>query len=366
MRLLFFASDYKIGLSAVLVDQLIALNKKEVLSVCAVAGEKEQEFGLTQKLQDLHIRIKRIPGLDKHAGFFKLVASIVKMIDEENIEIVHVQNNWQLALVAFAKYFSIKFNRIKIIYTIHGFRNNHPVKSFLARIIIGLCLYLFAGKIIYMSEYVRKKFALLSFKMEKIYLGIEDSFFDREENDIDCKRLKMVFPAQFRPGKNQDMIIKAFSRYIKESGDKEAELYLPGSGELKEGYEKLVNELGADDQVFFQGQLLKKEIKDLYRYCNTGIVASNSETFGQSIAEPFVLGRCILTRSVGVAPEIIEEGVNGFYFNSENELVNIFFHLSKSKAKIAEAGNINFMQRDLFSWENHSRKYIDLILGFAK
>lgn len=366
MRLLFFASDYKIGLSAVLVDQLITLNKKEVLSVCAVAGEKEQEFGLTQKLQDLHVRIKRIPGLDRHAGFFKLVASIVKIIDEENIEIVHVQNNWQLALVVFAKYFRIKFDRIKIIYTIHGFRNNHPVKSFFARIVIGLCLFLFANKIIYMSEYVRRKFTLLSFKMQKNYLGIEDSFFDVKENDIDSKCLKMVFPAQFRPGKNQDMIIRAFSRYIKESEDKEAELYLPGSGELKEGYEKLVNELGTDDQVFFPGQLSKKEIKDLYRSCNIGIVASNSETFGQSIAEPFVLGRCLITRTVGIAPEIIKEGVNGFYFNSENELVNILSYLGKSKARLLETGNINFMKRDLFSWENHSRRYIDLILGIAK
>ncbi len=47
-KLLFFASDFKIGLSTLLADELIALYRYGI-EVCAVAGENEQESGLSEK-----------------------------------------------------------------------------------------------------------------------------------------------------------------------------------------------------------------------------------------------------------------------------------------------------------------------------
>ena len=45
MNILFFASDYKIGLSTLLTDQLLALHRNGI-NVYPVAGEKNQEKGL--------------------------------------------------------------------------------------------------------------------------------------------------------------------------------------------------------------------------------------------------------------------------------------------------------------------------------
>lgn len=362
MNLLFFASDYEIGLSTLLTDQLIAIHALEKLSVYGIAGEKEQEPGLEDKLQSNDISIERIDGLDQHAHFIRLANTLADIIRKRDISVIHVQNNWQLALVSFVKYSSIKRRKLKIVYTLHGFRHNHPIKLHIARFVIGFALFLFADKIIYMSDYVKKNFVFLSYKMNKIYLGIDNSFFTKKNNEVQVSPIKMIFPAQFRSGKNQDIIIKAFGRYVKSTNDKNALLFLPGTGALKEDFEKLAEELLIEKQVVFPGFLSKNNVKELYESCNIGVISSNSETFGQSIVEPFVLGKCVLSTRVGVADDIIKNGINGFFFENEKDLFEILLDLNKNKDKIQKISETNFLQRNQFSWDTISKLYEQFIL----
>ena len=58
INLLFFASDFKIGLSTVLTDQLIAINKLNKIKTKALAGEKEQEEGLQDKISENKIDLE--------------------------------------------------------------------------------------------------------------------------------------------------------------------------------------------------------------------------------------------------------------------------------------------------------------------
>lgn len=127
----------------------------------------------------------------------------------------------------------------------------------------------------------------------------------------------MIFPAQFRHGKNQDVIIRAFAKHIKQTNDGDSRLILPGAGDLLNEMKRLADSLGISNRVEFPGLLSKEDIRQLYLKSNIGIVSSNSETFGQSIVEPFVLGRCVISRPVGIANDIIQNGVNGYIYNHE-------------------------------------------------
>jgi glycosyltransferase involved in cell wall biosynthesis len=360
--ILFFASDFKIGLSSLLTDQLISLSSQGDLKIYALAGEKEQEEGLSQKLKINNIYINRIAGLDDHSDFIRLSSLIADIIIESEICLIHVQNNWQLALITYAKYFKIiKKKKIKIIYTLHGFRHNNKIKSMIARIVIGSLLYLFADTIIYMSDYVRKKFRLVSYKMVKIYLGVDQGFFSKTQNEIDLSKLKLIFSAQFRHGKNQRFLVEVFAEYCKEQNDKQSELYLPGEGKYKKQCQELAAEKDISNQIFFPGLLSKNEIRSLYDSCNIGIIPSNSETYGQCIVEPFVLGRCIITKKVGVAPDILKDGENGLFFNNKQDLKKIFINLSNNRRIIKIIGQNNFNNREIFSWHNFNIKYLELV-----
>ena len=356
-KILFFASDYKIGLSSLLTDQLIAFSHYG-MNICAVAGEKEQEEGLTEKIQkESLIPFNQIVGLDKHSGFKRLVNILTNIIVKNQIDIVHVQNNWQLALVSYIKYKQLFKHKIKIVYTLHGFRNNSMWKSHIAQFIIGTALFLFADKIICMSSYLKQKFRLLSYKIELLPLGVPESFFTPQIHPLPDNGLQLIFPAQFRRGKNQDIIIKAFAEHIKRTNDCVSMLRLPGTGDLMPEIKELATKLGLSDRIEFPGLLPKEDIRKLYLKSNIGIISSNSETFGQSIVEPFVLGRCIISTPVGIANDIIKEGINGFIYTEETELVQIFNKLYTHQQIICQIGQNNFKQRDIFNWRNICKKY---------
>lgn len=361
MNLLFFASDYKIGLSSLLTDQACALNKTNINIFC-IAGENQQEKTLLKQIHQNKIEIYRIKGLDQHQKFKKLTNEIIAIIKKKQINIVHVQNNWQLAIISYIKYRLIFSHKIQIIYTVHGFRHNSPIKSIFAQIIIGIAMFLFTDKIICMSQYLKNKFRLLSYKIKLIPLGVSDIFFlNSKIAPIPSKGLQMVFPAQFRKGKNQYIIIKAFAKFINQVDDNQSKLILPGTGELLYKMKKLAFSLGIQERIEFPGKCSREEINMIYKQCNIGIVSSNSETFGQSIVEPFVLGRCIISTPVGIAPDIIKEGKNGFIFRNEQELVNLLIYIHKNYYLLQTIGENNFKQRNIFSWKTIAEQYINSI-----
>ena len=211
-----------------------------------------------------------------------------------------------------------------------------------------------------MCSYLKRKFGLLSYKIELLPLGVPASFFTEELQPLPQNGLQMIFPAQFRHGKNQDVIIRAFAEHIKRTKDDNSRLVLPGAGDLLNEMKKLVESLGLSDQVEFPGLLSKEDIRQLYFKSNIGIVSSNSETFGQSIVEPFVLGRCVISRPVGIANDIIQNGVNGYIYNHEKELTEIFDNLYAHQELICKVGENNFKERNLFNWERISKKYKNL------
>lgn len=361
IKLLYFCSDYQIGLSALLTDQLLSIANKGV-NVYAVAGEKEQEPGLAESLYETNIKIERIDGLDVHNGINRKVAIIKDIVQNHDIDVIHVQNNWQLAIAGCVKYKLLGRKRIKIAYTLHGFRHNNPIKSRIAQLVIGSALFLLADHVICMTEYLVGKFKLLSYKIKKIPLGIKDDYFIKEYVSPKTEHLNIVFPAQFREGKNQDLIIRAFNQYVIQASDRNSKLILPGEGSLKDQMVKLVKKFGLENQILFPGLMPKDKIRQLYLASNIAIVASNSETFGQSIVEPFVLGRCVLSTPVGIAPEIINNHINGYLFHTEEELTKILLHLSEHKEILTEIGHRNFLKRDQFRWDIVTDNYIKEIL----
>jgi len=359
-KLLFFTSDYKIGQSSLLTDQLMALYKSE-LDFVAVSGENEQEAGLKERIEDIGIDVRRIEGLDVHANFMGLARQIADIISKEDIRCVHVQNNWQILLVVFVKFILLRRFGLKIVYTLHGFRHNSPVKSVIARIIIGAVLLLFANRVICMSTYLKRKFYFLGKKAVLIPLGISDEYFLPEHPQLPDNGLQMVFPAQFRYGKNQDMIIRAFAKHIQKCNDTESHLYLPGKGELMDEMMQLTLELGIADRVSFPGFCSKQEVLQLYLKCNIGVVASNSETFGQCIVEPFVLGRCVVSTHVGIADDILVDGENGYFFNSVETLAEVLDVLYSKGYCISKAGCLNYAKREIFSWNNVTEQYVRIV-----
>lgn len=363
MKLLFFASDYQIGLSALLVDEAVALHQQEI-PMLSLAGEKEQEKGLKSSMEDNEVPLLIVEGLDEHRDFFKLARRVKQIIEENAITHIHVQNNWQLAIIAYIRLILRIPDRCKVIYTLHGFRHNNLLKSIIARAMIGTLLWLAADRIICMCKYLQSVFWPLKYKSVLLPLGISEDFFESyEPPSIQDNGLKIIYPAQFRHGKNQELVIKAFADYFKQTGDVKAHLWLPGSGELLDKAKALASSLNLQDRISFPGQCAKAEVVELYKKCNVAVVASNRETFGQSIVEPWVMGLIVVSRPVGVAPDIILPSQTGFLFKTQTKLTSIWAQIanhSEVQEKIIE--NTNRMKSQ-FSWQKVATLYKQLLLN---
>lgn len=355
INILYFASDYIIGLSNTLSDQAKSIAELDSVNLLCIGGDKEQEAGLYKKYESLQIPLLRVKGLDEHKEFAKLVKIIYQVIVENDIQILHIHNNWQLAIASYIKVF--KNNKLKIVYSIHGYRHNNKFKAFFAKIIIGFFLSMFADIVFAGSTELKKALPFIRRKCKLLTQGVEEDLFQINAPAQVSANKNIVFVGQFREGKNQDKLIKSFYNYSQQTGDFNYTLYLAGKGHLKEACVKLTEKLNLTNNVVFTGQLTRKEMFDLLTSCQLAVISTNFETFGYCIAEPYVAGLCVITKRTGIAEDIIEHGKSGLLYDKFSELDELLVNYLPKVDKLTEMAQVSFKNRDVLRWSEITKEY---------
>lgn len=109
-------------------------------------------------------------------------------------------------------------------------------------------------------------------------------------------------------------ILQENNRYINIS------LIIAGSGKELSDVKKFIKEKNISDVVFL-GQVAGKEKKQAFLDADTYLFPTYSEGMPNSVLEAMAFGLPIITRNVGAIPDIIEEGINGFYTSSKEPIV---------------------------------------------
>ena len=357
MKIIQVASSHKMGLTNQETQLALAYSGISELDVLVVTGKNEQYEGCFELLKSKGVANKVIKGFDVHHNFLRLVKELLDIVNEFNPDIVTVNTNWQLAIVGIANI--LCKNKFKLIYTVHGFRHNSPFKSMIARYLIGLLLMLFADLINAPTTYVKNKYLLLRRKIVCIPLGEDNVFFLHSISPDFSKPFNFLFAGVFRAGKNQAMLVEAFADYLKISKNSESMLYLPGEGELRPNAMKIAKDLGVANRVVFPGQLNRQEMLKMYEQCQVAIVPTNEETFGHCIAEPLVLSRIVISRSIGLAPDYIVDGENGFFFEGKNELIRCMLKVHSMNQhdlqKISKSARVTGKS---FRWDNIALRHL--------
>lgn len=361
LTLVHVASSHIMGLTNQETHLALAYQALDAVHISVVCGEKEQVPGCFYALETAGIPIVIINGFDEHNQIWRLVTDFRAWMDRLMPDIVSVNTNWQIVIAALARLSGRQ--RYKIIYTIHGFRHNHPVKSILARFLIGALLFLFADAINAPSGYVRDKFSFLRYKTKSAPLGEDNVFFLNSAPPDFTMPLSFCFAGQFREGKNQSMLIEAFAEYLVRTNDRQAKLVLPGEGGLLSRCISLASTLGVSNHVLFPGQINRSEMVRIYKDCQVAIVPTNSETFGHCIAEPMVMRRIVLSRPVGIAPDVIIHGVNGFIFSTKSQLVDLMTAIrAMSVEKLMQIADHAGETGQQFNWATVAKKNVENLM----
>jgi glycosyltransferase involved in cell wall biosynthesis len=243
----------------------------------------------------------------------------------------------------------------------HGYRHNYRFRSFLARMLIGAALLMFADRVITPSSFLKRQFRFLKDRNEVIFIGEDEELFKECPLPSFSGTKRLIFPAEFRTGKNQDSLIKVIKKYIEATGDNDIELYLPGKGEKLDECRHLVERLDLARNVIFPGFQNRSEMLRLYMKCQFAVVPTNIETFGHCIVEPFVLGRVVISRHVGVADDIIDHGKTGFLYDSADDLLELLLRIMHDSELCRVVSANAYGQRHQFRWDLICIKHTELV-----
>ncbi len=177
----------------------------------------------------------------------------------------------------------------------------------------------------------------------------------------DRKKL-VLFLSRLNWKKGLDTLVPAFKKVV----EKEPETILVLVGSDDDGYKKnvqsLINNYKLQDSILFTGMLLGGDKAAAFRDSNVFVLPSYSENFGMAVVEAMYFGLpVIVTKGVGISPEIEEAGAGLVINKNEDELAAAILKILKDPdlaRKLGAAGK-NLVQKE-FAMPAVADKFIEV------
>ena len=124
--------------------------------------------------------------------------------------------------------------------------------------------------------------------------------------------LKVVYVGRLIKTKGINEVIEAF--YLLSKENRKIQLTIAGSGQEKANLQNRVTELGLDEFVVFAGEVFGAQKNKIWHEADLFVFPTyHKEGLPYSVLESMAAGTPIITTRVGALPDIIEEGVHGFF-----------------------------------------------------
>ena len=145
-------------------------------------------------------------------------------------------------------------------------------------------------------------------------------------------------------------------------------VYIAGRGSQEKELKELVRELKIGENVKFLGYISEEEKYSYYKAADVCAIPSRLENEPIVLLEAMACGTPVVASNVGGIPFMVENGKNGFLFDSENveELADKIVALSKDeklRRKMGEAGKEKVKE---FTWDKIAEQTVKVyreILG---
>ncbi len=238
----------------------------------------------------------------------------------------------------------------------------------------GINLYRF-GKVIFKREFQRKmhgviypsKIAmttthphfLLPYRI--ITNGVDTERFNpgvKPLNKFPKDRPKILFLGRLDPRKGLDRLLCAYPKIKAKIND--ALLIVVGSGKSIDGYKKLIPR-NLHGSIYFEGSVPMELIPRYYASCDVYVSpATGGEVFGIVLAEAMATGKPVVASHIPGYNEVIEDGVNGLFFNHNNpgDIADKVIQVLQNR-KLSSALSTNARKFSLsISWKNIAQEVL--------
>ena len=349
------------GAEIFLRDLVCELNTKENIEIEVWALSRsnnkdfEQEYIECLEIEGIKTRIfNKRHKKDKIKTIFKLRKEIIK--SKPSLINCHLEEVTLFTCIANL------FTGIPVLQTIHNCKISLPKiqKNIISHMI---------EKYIAISESVKhvliEDVKIKEEQIETIFNGIHISKFIDGKKNINDKITNIVAIGRLTEQKNHELLIKSFSRFIKQSNIYDMPiLNIYGEGELENHLLEIINENGMQEYIKLRG--VSNNIPSILNNSDIYIMSSLWEGLSISLIEASISGIPIIATNVGSNYESIEDGINGYLVECSEE------ELCSAIEKIYDASvrqSFNRMSKIIinkFNIKNTSDRYFNMYYELIK
>lgn len=333
---------------------------QSVANVSVIATFEDHEEAITQRDSLTIYRIKKESAL---FSMFKIIGSI-----SPDIIHVHAPNFFSSQAIIPAK-----LKKIPIIATVHRAEVGaiaYPMSLF-RRVVLGNF-----QKIIAVSNFTKSLALRAGAKDERtivIYNSCDEAIFSRadrhaarQQHDLPADKKIILFVGNLIEIKGIYILIEAFRVLCSQVPN--LLLIIIGTGEEKQKLELLVDRYGLRGNVKFLGWIPQAELSGFYNAADIFVLPSFVEGHSVALLEAMASGLPIVASDVGGNKETVENGVNGFLFESGNvkdlsEKIAIILGNYELSKNISDRSYMTYLQKfsSRTQIENYLRLYSSLI-----
>lgn len=250
-----------------------------------------------------------ILGLD-NKNILKLYQVICARCKTQHMDWIVIHHPAPLCWLAAVLYLCRK-SRAKVAVYVHGSYDRIVKGSRCRKAVYNLLMKKCDG-IIAISEFVKntivKNTTVPGCKIRVIYNGILVQEYKNTRWESCVLPIRLVYVGRLIEQKGVQILLHALALMKNKDAWR---LQVVGDGEYRNKLEKMVQELGLEEQVSFAGvqSRVSEYLKNSDVFVHTPIL---EEGFGIAVAEAMSAGLICVTFRRGAIPEIIEDGVNGY------------------------------------------------------
>ena len=260
----------------------------------------------------------------------------------------------------FMKKFSPRLRKIPTIVSIR----NDPAREYRSKLLKFVIKVLYKGVdgMVYQTEDAKRFFSdIVQIKNQVVIQNpIDENMLAKPLDDVERGNV-MVSVGRLEAQKNQELLVKAFDRIVKEDKEHNFVLKIYGEGSRKGTLLNLIDELRLSDKVFLEGRV--EDVAAKLNEAKIFILSSRYEGMPNALMEAMAMGlACVSTDCPCGGPRtLIKDGENGILVKNEDEaalaeaikkMINndrLRQKLAKNAVRIRETNNIDVIAEQ---WKN--------------
>jgi len=205
-------------------------------------------------------------------------------------------------------------------------------------------------------------------RLVAVYNGVSEHFVPiSDQSELKRVKEKYKLPDRFAfflgntdPKKNTPGVLKAFSDYLKQTGE---DVYLVMLDYEKDALSKVLSDIGAPElikNIVLTGYVINTDLPAIYNLCEVFVYPSLRESFGIPMLEAMRCGTPVITSNTSSMPEVSGNAAYIVDPYKPEEITKAIIDISKDETLRNDLIKKGLEQAKKFSWKNMAIEVLEL------